>query len=145
MAAREQILSIRFVLFSVILHLIVSFSSEYSYFSYSESNDALSLFSPTLLCRFRGGDAFLHLRESRRKCLWMMSFLRKPPHGRNILLLRSGDVERNPGPGELAVKKMKKTQLTIVHVNTRSLPRHFDDVATLVSSHRPDVLALSET
>ena len=86
----------------------------------------------------------MHLRESRRKCLWMMSFLRKPPHGRNILLLHSGDVERNPGPREIA-RKMKKTQLTIVHVNTRSLPRYFDDVATLVSSHRPDILALSET
>ena len=37
------------------------------------------------------------------------------------------------------------TCITIVHVNARSLPRHFDDVAALVSSHRPDVLALSET
>ena len=38
--------------------------------------------------------------------------------------------------------KMKKTELTIVHVNTQSLPHHFDDVSTLVSSHRPDVLGL---
>ena len=43
------------------------------------------------------------------------------------------------------MRKMKKTQLTIVHVNTRSLLCHFDDVARLVSLHQPDVLALSET
>ena len=87
---------------------------------------------------------FLHVREWRRS-LWVISFFRKSPYGRNIPLLCTGDVKRNPGPMELAAKKMKKSQLTIVHVNTRSPPRHFDGVTALVSSHRPDVLALSET
>ena len=33
----------------------------------------------------------------------------------------------------------------MIHVNTRSLLRHFDDVSALVSSERPHILALSET
>ena len=41
--------------------------------------------------------------------------------------------------------KNKKTSLTVVHLNTRSLLRHFDDVVALISTHRPEVLALSET
>ena len=70
----------------------------------------------------------------------MISFLGKSPHGRNILLLCAGDVERNPGPMELAAKKMKKSQLTIVHVITRSLPRHFDDITALVFRIDPTFL-----
>ena len=35
--------------------------------------------------------------------------------------------------------------LTVIHVNTHSLLGHFDDVATLVTTEHPHILALSET
>ena len=67
-------------------------------------------------------------------------------HGCATLLLRCGDVERNPGPaapGEKCEKKNKMLQ--IVHLNARRLICHFDDIACLVSSVHPDILAVSET
>ena len=77
-----------------------------------------------------------------------------------LLLSLCGDVETNPGPvcGQQRLhrrwdtnatangsKTIRNTSLTVVHLNARSLLRHFDDVAALVSTHRPEVLAVSET
>ena len=61
------------------------------------------------------------------------------------MLLWAGDIEKNHGPNAAG---KKKNRLTVIHVNTRSLLRHFDDVASLVSfvsTHCPQILALSET
>ena len=60
-------------------------------------------------------------------------------------LLRCGDIERNPGPATAAKKKQKMDFLTVIHLNTRSLLGHLDDVAALVAAEHPHVLALSET
>ena len=43
------------------------------------------------------------------------------------------------------MKKPKIDFLTVIHVNTRSLLRHFDDVSALVVAEHPHILALSET
>ena len=56
----------------------------------------------------------------------------------------------NPGPcadsQEPRLKKSDpKKMLQLAHLNARSLIRHFDHVACLVSSVHPEVLALSET
>ena len=45
---------------------------------------------------------------------------------------------------------LKKTQskskfLTMIHVNARSLFRHFDDLTFLASAERPHIIAISET
>jgi hypothetical protein len=81
-----------------------------------------------------------------KKWYWQLLLFSKLNRGKNILLLRCGDVERNPGPDPAARKKKnKEAPLTVIHLNTRSLIRHFDDVACLLSSERPHILALSET
>ena len=41
---------------------------------------------------------FLHLREHRKKILWEMALLKRFARHRSALLLRFGDVEKNPGP-----------------------------------------------
>ena len=64
---------------------------------------------------------------------------------RKCLLLQSGDIEKNPGPAAPSAKSPKTKSLSVIHVNTRSLLRHFDDIATLVATKRPHILALSET
>ena len=84
-----------------------------------------------------------------------MRILQRLSQRNNKLLIRRGDVEQNPGPcaaattttepqKPYAIQKSEKT-LQFVYLNTRSLVRHFDDVACLVSSIHPEVLALSET
>ena len=76
--------------------------------------------------------------------------LLEPSGGGNTLLLSCGDVKPNPGPcadsQEPRLKKSDpKKMLQLAHLNARSLIRHFDHVACLVSSVHPEVLALSET
>lgn len=75
-----------------------------------------------------------------------------------LLLVFCGDVEANPGPVcgyQCPLRRCdtiangrkttnRKTSMTIVHLNARSL-LHFDDVAALLSTHRPEVLTVSET
>ena len=43
------------------------------------------------------------------------------------------------------MKKPKTDFLTVIHMNTLSLLRHFDDVSAFVVAERPHILALSET
>ena len=50
----------------------------------------------------------------------------------------------NPGP-DASARSVTKNLFTMIHVNSRSLLRHFDDVACLMSTERPHILALSET
>ena len=105
-------------------------------------------FSPCLWMTFRAKSSISHLRNSRKKALWTVTMLRNFSRGYNILLLRAGDVERNPGPSNDVCRTRKvdqKKMLTIIHLNARSLLCHFDDIASLVSKYRPEVLALSET
>ena len=91
---------------------------------------------------------FLHLRERRKRILWEMALLKRLARHRSTLLLRFGDVEKNPGPAtttKTGDKNKKNKFLTVIHVNTRSLLCHFDDVSALMSSERPHISALSET
>ena len=60
-----------------------------------------------------------------------------------LLLLLSGDVELNPGPSVPVSVKMKN--LKIIHLNTRSLLCHFDEIQSLVLSHHPDIFAVTES
>ena len=76
--------------------------------------------------------------------LWL-SILQRLTRGQETLLLRTGDVEENPGPPAASVDKPDKRQLSVIHVNARSLLRHRDDVATLLMTKRPHILALLET
>ena len=110
-------------------------------------------FSTRLLPRYHSFGVYSHLARSRKQATETMQILQKLSRGLDKLLLRCGDVEQNPGPcvataaepqRSNTVNKGKKT-LRFVHLNTRSLVRHFDDVACLVSSVHPEVLALSET
>ena len=105
-------------------------------------------FSPCLWMTFRAKSSISHLRNSRKKALWTVTMLRNFSQGYNILLLRAGDVKRNPGLSDDVCRTRKvhqKKMLTIIHFNARSLLCHFDDIASLVSKYRPEVLALSET
>ena len=67
-----------------------------------------------------------HLRN------WMK---KRRTRSKNTLLLRCGDVERNPGTDNAARSEKRKgnekNQLVIIHVNARSLIRHFDNVSLL--------------
>ena len=79
-----------------------------------------------------------------------MKSLWKSRRRTSTILLRCGDIETNPGPSTAGQKprsefRNPKKMLRFVHLNARSLVCHFDEVACLVSSVHPDVLALSET
>ena len=74
-----------------------------------------------------------------------LSILQRLTRGQETLLLHCGDVEENPGPPAASVDKPDKRQLSVIHVNARSLLRHHDDVTTLLMTKRPHILALSET
>ena len=102
-------------------------------------------FSPPLLPRYSGSTIASHLREWERRSRWQFSIIRSLVRGRTNRLLRCGDIEINPGPPAAAVKKKAMDFLTVIHVNTRSLLGHFDDVAALVTTEHPHILALSET
>ena len=114
---------------------------------YKSMPGRIEMLSTPLLPRYQPIDTFSHLRYSRKKAQEIVKSLQRPSRGRKALLLRCEDVETNPGPCTHGLEKQKdsKKTLRLVHLNTRSLVRHFDDVACLVSSVRPKVLALSET
>ena len=113
---------------------------------YKSMPGLIELLSTPLLLRYQPIDTFLHLRYSRKKAQEMVKSLQRPSQGGKALLLRCGDVDANPGPCARGLEKQKdsKKTLRLVHLNTHSLVRHFN-VACLVSSVRPKVLALSET
>ena len=77
--------------------------------------------------------------------LWKLSLLWRLVRGHNTILLRAGDIEENPGPYAAGKQMTRNDRLTVIHLNARSLLRHFDDVASLVSLYCPQVLAVSET
>ena len=121
-----------------------------SLYCYEYPSVHVERFSTSLLPKYRPIDAFSHLSRSRKKAQEIVRNLLEPSGGGNTLLLRCGDVKANPGPcadrQEPRLKKSDpKKMLRLAHLNARSLIRHFDDVACLVSSVRPEVLALSET
>ena len=63
-------------------------------------------------------------------------------------MLQCDDVEVNPGPAATEEKQLKKNQLNMIHTihaNPRSLLKHFDNVASLVTTEQPHILARSET
>jgi hypothetical protein len=64
-------------------------------------------------------------------------------------VIRSGDIEKNPGPNGRSsrVKKFsvdEKKKLKIIHLNIQSILRHLDNLQSLVNSKHPDIIALSE-
>ena len=88
------------------------------------------------------------MRKQERRSHRQFSIFRSLGRGRTTLLLRCGGVERSPGPVAPAKKKQKKQKmgfLMVIHVNTRSLLRHLDDVAALIAAEHPHIIALSET
>jgi len=70
--------------------------------------------------------------------------------GLNLILLMSGDVERNPGPG-LVRKDDTKQRLTIITYNVRGLKEYtklkrvLNKCATLLKSNQNTVICLQET
>ena len=57
-------------------------------------------------------------------------------------------MEKNPGPpaaADATDSDKRKKSLNLIHVNSHSLIRHFNDISALVSTERPHILALSET
>ena len=144
MAARTNLV----VQVSLVLVLLVCFTLVFEqqcsqYYCLSPLDQSTS-FSPSLLPRYAGSSITSHLCEWERS-RWQFSIIRSLVRGRETLLQRCGDVERNPGPATPAEKKQKMDFLTVIHVNTCSLLRHLDDVAALVAAEHPHILALSET
>ena len=91
---------------------------------------------------------FLHLCKCRKHWLWQLSLLQSLARSRKAFLLRPSDVEKNPGPAAAAAAETqsKKSKFqTVIHVNARSLLRYFDDLASLVSTERLHIIAISET
>ena len=148
MASRSN--SVYYALLELILSLIfirISISNCFED-SFDRPLVAQTKTSTLLEPRYDAPSVFSHLRECRKRILWEMALLKRLAKHRSTLLLRFGDVEKNPGPPtttNTGDKNKKNKFLTVIHVNTRSLLRHFDDVSSLVSSERPHILALSET
>ena len=144
MAARSYPVSKLFLGFAVIVMFLDVCEQQCSQCCCPTPLDRLTRFSPSFLPRYAGRSISSHLREWEKRSRWQLSIFRSRVRGRTTLLLRCGDVERNPGPPATAVKKPKTDFLTVIHLNTRSLLRHFDDVSALVVAERPHILALSE-
>ena len=70
----------------------------------------------------------------------MISILLDVCRNHRSMLLRCGDIEKNPGPTTPKMKALK-----IIHLNARSLLCRMDEVRCLVSAQRPDILAISES
>lgn len=95
---------------------------------------------PSLTRRFLGAVNASHLQEQRRKSRWIISILLDVCRNHHSMLLRCGDIEKNPGPTTPKMKALK-----IIHLNARSLLCRMDEVRCLVSAQRPDILAISES
>ena len=145
MAARGILLSVALAGFLVFWKFWLCLELESPQQSWKHPWSTPTKFSPSLLPRYVAFKTFSHLRNSRIKALWKLSLLRRLVRGQNTILLRAGDIEENPGPYAAGKQMTRKDRLTVMHLNTRSLLRHFDDVASLVSVYCPQVLALSET
>ena len=145
MAARVNLSLKVFLGLVLLLGFWLGFETECSQNRCMTPMDQCTSFSPSLLPRYLRSSISSHLREWERRSRWQSSIIRSLVRGRKTLLLRCGDVERNPGPTAPAEKKKQMDFLTVIHVNARSLLRHLDDVAALVTSERPHILALSET
>ena len=87
--------------------------------------------------RFRHEDTYSHLRDALRTYSWNCRYF-------SLSLRLSGDVETNLGPTRSS-RKLKTKKLTVIHLNTRSLLRHFDELQYFVSVNCPEILCLSET
>ena len=53
-----------------------------------------------------------------------------------LLLLRSGDIESNPGP-------TPNYEIKIIHLNARSIPKHISDIETECNKY--DILVIKQT
>ena len=148
MAARSNLALRVFLEFLFLFVVLLVFEQNGPQYCLKAPLDRSASFCTSLLPRYGGlglglglGGIFSHLREWERRRRWQFSILQNVVRGHATLLLRCGDVERNPGPAAPAEKCVKKNKmLQIVHLNTRSLIRHFDDIACLVSSVHPDIL-----
>ena len=114
---------------------LLSFETKHPQHCWAQPRYTPMRFSQSLLPHYVAFTTASHLNDSIRKSLWSLSLSRRLSRGHNTLLLRAGDIEKNPGPNAAG----KKNRLTVVHVNTRSLLHHFDDVASLVSAHHPRI------
>ena len=54
--------------------------------------------SPLLEPHYAAPSEFSHLRECRKQWLWQLTLLESLARSQNAVLLRPGDVEKNPGP-----------------------------------------------
>ena len=143
MAASSQAVAKALLTFAFLSCFFLISESRYSSLCLLSPLVRHSLFSPCLTPRCDGTNNFSHLREQEKIHRWRLSTLQKLTRGHRTLLLRCGDVEQNPGPPASGVKKPKTTQLTVMHVNARSLLSHHDDVAALLLANRPHLLAIS--
>ena len=145
MAARFRLLATVLLVFALCLMFMLVSEQESSQYSCASLSGGFVYFSSSLMPRYAGRRYYSHLREWEKKSRWQLSILRSLIDTRKCLLLQSGDIEKNPGPAAPSAKSPKTKSLSVIHVNTRSLLRHFDDIATLVATKRPHILALSET
>ena len=155
MATRVLAVLIASFWFAVFVEKSWIFCGESHWHSYEDSFKSSESFTTCLLLRYPSVRVYSHMARSRKQATEAVRILQRLSQRNNKLLLRSGDLEQNPGPCAAAttstepqipnaIQKGEKT-LRFVHLNTRSLVHHFDDFACLVSSIHPEVLALSET
>ena len=140
MVARAFLLLFLLFDFLIISMFSLSFEVKDPQHCWTQPRYASMRFSRSLLPRYVAFTTASHLSDFIKKSLWRLSLSRRLSRGHITLLLQAGDIEKNPGPNAAG---KKKNGLTVMHVNTRSLLRHFDDVAFLVCTHRPQILALS--
>ena len=84
--------------------------------------------SPLLEPHYAAPSEFSHLRECRKQWLWQLTLLESLARSRNAFW-----------------RSKKSKSLTVIHVNARSLFRHFDNLTSLASAECPHIIAISET
>ena len=82
-------------------------------------------------------ETFSHLRDAPRTYSWNCRYS-------SLSLQLWGNVEANPGPTRLC-RKLKTKKLTIIHLKTCSLLRHFEELQYFVSVTCQEILCPSET
>ena len=130
MAVRGLLLLLLLFDFLIFSTFSLSFETKHPQHCWAQPRYTPMRFSRSLLPRYVAFTTSSHLNDSIRKSLWRLSLSRRLSRGHNTLLLRAGDIEKNPGPNAAG---KKKNRLTVVHVNTCSLLRHLTTLPPLYS------------
>ena len=147
MAARARLEFWLLIFLSILLLSVLFIDAKVVYQHRRRTLKSISNVSPSLFLRYSNRNPFSHLHMSVKKMKLLRKSFGLTASLSQACLHLSGDVELNPGPIDVKTTKVlkKNRHLKTIHINARSLVRHHDDLLSLVSVSKPDVIAISES